>query len=1022
MSTSYPLLDIRPGTQVSTDTNKVIIPRTKRTRAKRSCDLCRKKKIRCDADIKKPCSGCAQAGLECEFLVEQKKRGPASGFSKKNSYVEALESRLKRMEGLLSAMAESKASSSDSSPLEDAISIHDGAAGPSVSAAAMASSAATHETNESSPASTSSTFMDDDDKPFTCSDLMESTHEIAAKLDGLTLSDYDRTSYIGISSGVHLLNKMLFDSKKRHRIVDQPNWIIEKVNDDTDEHILLKSVPINDMPQGYVDRSYAMNMHVPHITEQITDALVDMYFQHFHQVCPIINKRAFLEQYYYQYPSPCDEYLLSVVCATSLRRVHLLSPTDWPDALLGLNETKQIDIYKVLHAKVNSLLDIVAKRSRISTIQSLILLTLFVEPPSSDPGDASYWFMTGVTIRMAQDLGLHRSSSNWRIPEEEVELRRRIWFAIYLMDRWVTAELGRPISIHDHDFDVELPSIHEIGSSRVKDTSERSFVPEIIRQTDQDIANKTDLYSEFCYSATLVRIFGQVLIRLHSPMSKRIPIPQNQKLVPIFDQSLKNWKLSLPDHLSYDLADPTRQSAEAATLFLSYNCILLLLYRPFIVPSEIEHANFAFRALGVCTMAASNILSVTESMDISSLVRIPWTISIFSIFQASIIFLHNAKGENSHVRDQGIKNLVRCSRVMKRDCGMASSRISKLLQAIAAHFSVPLGDEGMSVSSLNQHLSLPTIKSRRAPFDVELDVPLGSKRDAFEPAKADKATCSKKGASRRTDAMDTDHSRGDFSHRPEHDPQLSKRPRGDYQEMQASLKSSIMHDAQNRIGPMSPELQHLFSTRPEDMYFTSMTVGNNVNSYQHLNQQPTQQANVDSESPQASSGSTPSTTPPQFSHPVHQAMHQQPPPMPQAPQQQQQQPIDPQVQPPPFMSMLDDPMDLSAFPWNLGSSAPTAASGAAFAAPPPAVPLPTTGPAVAIPSTTSPAAPNVTNLAFPPNQEQLHQFFLEQPVDMTCLASDVPLWNAPNSTHWEDWDDFLRASSNVAPRGGTVSN
>jgi hypothetical protein len=54
--------------------------RQKRTRAKRSCDLCRKKKTRCDADVNQPCTKCKLANVECQFLVEQKKRGPSSGY------------------------------------------------------------------------------------------------------------------------------------------------------------------------------------------------------------------------------------------------------------------------------------------------------------------------------------------------------------------------------------------------------------------------------------------------------------------------------------------------------------------------------------------------------------------------------------------------------------------------------------------------------------------------------------------------------------------------------------------------------------------------------------------------------------------------------------------------------------------------------------------------------------------------------------------------------------------------------
>jgi hypothetical protein len=56
-----------------------MIQRKKRTRAKRSCDMCRKKKTRCDADVSQPCTKCKLANIECQFLVEQKKRGPSTG-------------------------------------------------------------------------------------------------------------------------------------------------------------------------------------------------------------------------------------------------------------------------------------------------------------------------------------------------------------------------------------------------------------------------------------------------------------------------------------------------------------------------------------------------------------------------------------------------------------------------------------------------------------------------------------------------------------------------------------------------------------------------------------------------------------------------------------------------------------------------------------------------------------------------------------------------------------------------------
>lgn len=44
-------------TTIDVNRNNNIIP-LKRTRAKRSCDFCRKRKARCDADHTIPCSNC----------------------------------------------------------------------------------------------------------------------------------------------------------------------------------------------------------------------------------------------------------------------------------------------------------------------------------------------------------------------------------------------------------------------------------------------------------------------------------------------------------------------------------------------------------------------------------------------------------------------------------------------------------------------------------------------------------------------------------------------------------------------------------------------------------------------------------------------------------------------------------------------------------------------------------------------------------------------------------------------------
>jgi len=68
----------------------------KRRRIARACDMCRKKKIKCDGKMPR-CSHCENYKTECIFTQVEKKRQPPKGAK----YIEGLENRLGRMETLL---------------------------------------------------------------------------------------------------------------------------------------------------------------------------------------------------------------------------------------------------------------------------------------------------------------------------------------------------------------------------------------------------------------------------------------------------------------------------------------------------------------------------------------------------------------------------------------------------------------------------------------------------------------------------------------------------------------------------------------------------------------------------------------------------------------------------------------------------------------------------------------------------------------------------------------------------------
>ena len=65
------------------------------------------------------------------------------------------------------------------------------------------------------------------------------------------------------------------------------------------------------------------------------------------------------------------------------------------------------------------------------------------------------WNWLGNAVKVAQDIGLHSDMGTW--PLIEKEMRKRTWWSIYILDRSLSLELGRPMLIDDVDCDVPLP-------------------------------------------------------------------------------------------------------------------------------------------------------------------------------------------------------------------------------------------------------------------------------------------------------------------------------------------------------------------------------------------------------------------------------------------------------------------------------------------------------------------------------------------------------------------------------------
>jgi hypothetical protein len=113
------------------------------------------------------------------------------------------------------------------------------------------------------------------------------------------------------------------------------------------------------------------------------------------------------------------------------------------------------------HAAALRELDTILGFNDLRTIEFLLLLSLYSLRAVAPQGPGA-WIYVGLAMRLCIDLGLHRRAKTRRsmrertLPLRTLEMRKRVFWTAYCLDRQVSIILGRPFSISDRDIDAEV--------------------------------------------------------------------------------------------------------------------------------------------------------------------------------------------------------------------------------------------------------------------------------------------------------------------------------------------------------------------------------------------------------------------------------------------------------------------------------------------------------------------------------------------------------------------------------------
>lgn len=195
----------------------------------------------------------------------------------------------------------------------------------------------------------------------------------------------------------------------------------------------------------------------PLITYQDLVEMSGSYFANWHKLYPFLHAPTvleYLEQFSQELPpeSNASRDLQLVI----LRSIMSISLADQRQAGRPLKLQYPPDIvYASYDAAVDSLQHVLTKPTSILGLQAAISVQLFLVSMLRLNAASR---LGGLINRMALQLGLHRCPARYTsFSIAEKELRRRIFWSLYILDRFICQSMGLPLGINDDDVDVCFP-------------------------------------------------------------------------------------------------------------------------------------------------------------------------------------------------------------------------------------------------------------------------------------------------------------------------------------------------------------------------------------------------------------------------------------------------------------------------------------------------------------------------------------------------------------------------------------
>lgn len=176
------------------------------------------------------------------------------------------------------------------------------------------------------------------------------------------------------------------------------------------------------------------------------------------------------------------------------------------------------------------------------------------------------WMHAGMAMRMASALRLHQKQVDElesagdiekaaKLSFVDREIRRRCMWGAFMMDRFNSSGIERPMIIKIEDLDCQLPIKEQYFQMDISGTTEQ--VEDYVRKPQDEMSNSNSTRSKrtnmdiAAYNVRMVALWGQVVQHMNhgGRLSDDFPMWSNRSRWHALSEQIRDFKAALPDEL-----------------------------------------------------------------------------------------------------------------------------------------------------------------------------------------------------------------------------------------------------------------------------------------------------------------------------------------------------------------------------------------------------------------------------------------------------------------------------------------